>query len=155
MRSSRRTVSSCNSLFSSLHELVAGYDYWRLCITYMIFLLPRPRQIGMAEAQQQQHAAATCKRKACARARSVVRYFRARSLAHHMAEYGCDKFSQPFAGINMTSNRFNGRLESSARIAKSALRRNTRSMVYKKQLIRNICHIARKFRNKSYSARKK
>ena len=31
----------------------------------------------------------------------------------------------------------------------------TRSMVYKKQLIRNICHIARKLRNKSYSARKK
>ena len=32
---------------------------------------------------------------------------------------------------------------------------NAQSIVYKKQLIRNICHIARKLRNKSYSARKK
>ena len=31
----------------------------------------------------------------------------------------------------------------------------TRSMVYKKQLIRNICRIEKKLRNKSYSARKK
>ena len=28
-------------------------------------------------------------------------------------------------------------------------------MVYKKQLIKNICHIEKKLRNKSYSARKK
>ena len=62
------------------------------------------------------------------RSRSVCRTLFSRALpstSHGpMAEYGCDKFTQPFAGINMTSNRFNGRLESSARIAKSALRRN-------------------------------
>ena len=40
------------------------------------------------------------------------------------------------------------------RIARGTLKVNTLSMIYKKQLIRNICYFARKLGNKAYAARK-